>query len=887
MQWYLYNKTQLAGELGVSLETGLDRKIAQERLIANGLNQLPEKPEDGYIKIFIKQFQSPLIYVLLACAVAVYFLGDLVDSLIILFVLLCNALIGVVQEGKAGKIFQSLKKLSQAEVTVLRSGTEEIISEAHVVVGDVLVLNEGQKIPADARVIFSNNLVLDESTFTGETGGVLKKDVTLTESNLPVSMQHNVVFKGTSILSGNGLALVFAVSMDTELGKISKTLLTTEQEIPLQKNLRVFSEMLVWVVLIFSIILFFFGLMSGRNIREMFSLVVSLAVSVIPEGLPLVLTVILASGVWRMSKRNALVKKMQAVEALGQAKVIAVDKTGTITENQMIVKQAYFGEKNYTITGNGYVPTGDILFENQTNKNNSDVMLAALTAALSSKAVVKFDEASDIYKVIGDPTEAAMAVFGQKLGYDREKQLESYREVGEIPFDYKNKFRAVFFEHEDKIFCAVSGAPEVLLKHANHFLENGQAKILTNKDKEKFETIIETYSSRAFRVVAFGFKHLSKAHPLDNISDLVFGGLFGIEDMVRPEAKKAVLQAENEGVKIVMITGDLKATAKAIAKEAGIYKEGDLILTGPELATMSESVLSQKLSPVSVFARVTPEDKLKIIEAYKHAGLVVAMTGDGVNDAPSLVAADLGVAMGRVGTEVAKEAADIVLLDDNLGSIVAAIKEGRVMYQNIKKSLQFLFSTSLGEVFTIVAALVLQMPALPILAVQILWLNLITDPLMGASLALEKEEGGINIKRNKYFVDKNMLAHMFMVATVMMLGSLYFFDLYLPIGYTKATTVSLTVLASFQWFNSFNCRYLEHSLFRKKIVVNRYLWISLAINIALQVFAVYTPFMQKILKTVPLSWKEWLLAFMCGVVLVLLEELRKLVSKIFHKAEKI
>lgn len=887
MQWYLYNKTQLAGELGVDLETGLTDQSAKERLIKNGLNQLPEKPVDSWIKIFCRQFQSPLIYVLFVCAVVVYFLGDSADAVIILFVLLCNALIGVVQEGRAGKVFQSLKKLSQAEVTVLRNETEQIIPEVHVVVGDVLVLNEGQKIPADARVIFSNNLVLDESTFTGETGGILKKDTQLTENNLPVSAQHNMVFKGTSILSGNGLALVASVGKETELGKISSTLLLKEEEIPLQKNLRLFSKMLVWVVFGFSILLFFFGLYSGRKIREMFSLVVSLAVSVIPEGLPLVLTVILASGVWRMSKRNALVKKLQAVETLGQAKIIAVDKTGTITENQMIVKQVYIGDKNYLISGNGYEPKGEIRLGNENQKENSDIMLSAIIASLSSKALVKFDESSGVYRVIGDPTEAAMAVFGQKAGYEREKQFETYREVGEIPFDYKNKFRAVFFEHDDTIFCAVSGAPEILLKHSGHFLENGQARVLTNKDKENFESTIEEYSSKAFRVVAFGFKHLSKTHTLDNINDLVFGGFFGIEDMVRPEAKHAVEKAQAEGVKVVMITGDLKTTAKSIAKEAGIYKDGDIMATGPELSLMSEQELDEKLPRISLFARVTPEDKMKIIKAYKRSGLIVAMTGDGVNDAPSLVAADLGVAMGKIGTEVAKEAADIVLLDDNLGSIVSAIKEGRVMYQNIKKSLQFLFSTSLGEVFTIIAALVLQMPVLPILAIQILWLNLITDPLTAASLALEKEEGGVSVKRNKYFIDKAMFAHIIVVASVMMLGALYFFNLYLPMGYEKATTVALTVLAAFQWFNGFNCRYLEHSLFRQKTVFNKYLWISLGVNVALQVLAVYTPFMQKILKTSALGWKEWVLAFACGIGLIFIEEIRKLVFRFFTKSEKV
>lgn len=878
MRWHQLTKNQIISELKVDLEKGLDSKEAKERLFKNGPNSLPEGKPDSLLGIFFRQFKSSLIYILVICSLGVYLLGDTTDALIILVVLLCNAAIGTVQEGKAGKIFRSLKKLSQSEVAVLRNGMEEIISESEAVAGDVLILSEGQKIAADARVIFNYNLSLDESAFTGETGGVEKKDCVLSDSDLPVSSRHNMVFKGTSILTGNGRAVVVETGINTELGKISKSLLEPEQEIPLQKNIRLFSKILIFVVLIVSVLLFLLGLFLGREVREMFSLVVSMAVSMIPEGLPLVLTVILASGVWRMSKRNALVKKMQAVEALGQAKVIAVDKTGTITENQMVVKQVYTGGKIYTITGNGYYPKGEIFLGDQKQKENPDVSLAGLIGFLTSRATVQLDEQTGIYKVAGDPTEAAMEVFGEKMGFSRDQQIRDYREVGEIPFDYKNKFRAVFYEHQEKVFCVVAGAPEILMKNSAYFLENGQAKELNQKEKENLENTVEEFSSKAFRVVAFGFKYLGKKHPLDNIKDLVFGGFFGIEDAIRPEAKNSVLKARAEGVKVVMITGDLKATAKAIAKEASIFNEGDLIITGPELAQMSDQELNEKLSFVSVFARVTPEDKMKIIKAYKSAGIIIAMTGDGVNDAPSLVAADLGVAMGKIGTEVAKEAADIVLLDDNLGSIVSAIKEGRVMYQNIKKALQFLFATSLGELFTIVAALLLNMP-LPILAVQILWLNLITDPLIGASLALEKEENKIYIKQNKYFIDLPMVTHMVMVGVIMMCGGIYLFNLYSPLGYVKATTVTLTVLAVFQWYNGLNCRFLYRSIFHKRIFSNRYLWLSLGFNMLLQIAAVYLPVVQKVLKTAPLGLREWLLAFAFGFILIFAEEIRKAIFR--------
>ncbi|MCX6797436.1 MAG: HAD-IC family P-type ATPase [Candidatus Doudnabacteria bacterium] len=880
MNWHQFTKNQIASELGADLENGLGQKEAKQRLFKNGPNSLPEIEPDGFFVIFLRQFKSPLIYILLVCAIMVYFLGETVDALIILTVLVSNAFIGAIQEGKSGKVFRSLKRLAQTEATVLRGGVEEIIMESEVVVGDILILSEGQKVPADSRVIFSYNLTLDEAAFTGETGGILKKETVLSDANLPVSSQHNMVFKGTSILTGNGRALVVATGINTELGKISKVLLEPEEEIPLQKDLRLLSRVIIYAIFALSVLIFILGLSVGKNYREMFALVVSLAVSIIPEGLPLVLTVILASGVWRMSKRNALVKKLQAVEALGQAKVIAVDKTGTITENQMVVKRVFAGGKIYRVSGNGYNANGKAFLGEMEQIGNFDLNLAGLVASLASRSTVKLDKTLELYKISGDPTEAAMTVFGEKMGFAREIELQNYRELEEIPFDYKNKFRAVFYQDKEKVFCAAAGAPEVILRHAGHFLENGQIKEITAKEIKSFENILEEFSSQGFRVVAFGFKHLSKNHPFDSIKDIVFGGFYCIEDAVRPEAREAVKKANEAGVKVVMITGDLKATAKAIAKEAGIFYEGDLIITGSELQGLDEKQLSSKLSKVSVFARVTPEDKMKIIKAYKHAGIIIAMTGDGVNDAPSLVAADLGVAMGKIGTEVAKEAADIVLLDDNLGSIVAAIKEGRIMYENIRKSLQFLFSTSFGELGIIVIALFLKMP-LPLLAVQILWMNLVTDSLIAAALALEKEEAeNHQMPRSKYFIDRPMLVHIILVASIMTFGGLYLFNLYNPISYQKAMTVTLTLLCVFQWYNGLNCRFTTRSIFHKRIFGNKYIWLAILVNLGLQLLAVYSPFMQKLLKTTYLSWQEWLLIAGLGLVIILAEEIRKLIYRL-------
>jgi Ca2+-transporting ATPase len=886
MQWHQYTKTQLAQELKTNLETGLENAEAQRRLVAVGPNLLPEKPPASWVSIFFRQFRSPLIYVLIAAAVAVFFMKEIADSLIIFAVLVFNAAVGAVQEGKNQQTLESLKKLTQTEGEVIRGGTEMVVLEKDVVPGDVLVLQEGQKITADARIIFSSNLSVDESALTGESGAVHKHDGSLSEDRLPLASRHNMVFKGTSVLSGNGRAVVVATGIGTEIGKISKILLQPDTEIPLQKKIRRFSRVLIYAIGVISTALFFLGLSYGRGVKEMFAIVVSLAVSIIPEGLPLVLTMILVTGVWRMSKRNALVKKLQAVEALGQASVIAVDKTGTLTRNEMLVKKLYVAGKIYGVSGNGYQPHGRLLFGQTPQSLTEDLNLMAVIAALVSRASVRFLQDEKVFKVAGDPTEAAMLVLAEKLGQSKDSLAKDYKELAETPFDYRIKYRAIFYEHKGEVFCAIAGAPEVLFKSASHFLENGQSRLLEPVIKKAYEAAFEEFSSEGFRVVAFGYKRLNKTHALDDIQDLVLGGLFAIEDSMRPEAPLAIKKAQRAGIKVVMITGDHKITAKAIAKEAGIFQEGDLIITGNELAELSPVQLAEKLHKISVFARVTPEDKSKIIQGYRHAGLIVAMTGDGVNDAASLVAADLGVAMGKIGTEVAKEAADIVLLDDNLESIVAAVEEGRNMYQNIQKAILFLFSTSLGELLTIVLALLLHMP-MPLLAVQILWLNLITDPSIGIALALEKKEPGLLFqglkKQPANFLSQEMLVQMALIGAVMATGTLYLFKLYYPFDYYKAATMALTVLAVFQWYNGINCRFPKSSVFSSRFFANPYLFGAIGLNFCLQLLALYSPWMQKVLRTAPLNVYEWLIVFAFGLAVILAEEARKLAVKLFRE----
>lgn len=880
MHWYQYSKLQIEAELKTDSEKGLVPKEAQRRLLNYGPNLLPEEPLENWFHIFARQFKSPLVYILLVCAIIIYALGEWADSLIILIVLLFNALVGTLQEGRSQSALKAIKKLSDAEATVLRAGEEEILAESLVVPGDILVLQEGQKVVADARLLRSSTLSCDEAPLTGESGAVRKNEAAISQADVPVASQKNMVFKGTNVLTGSGLAVVVGTGSNTEIGRISRAVSQASDEIPLQKNINRLSRLIIAVVAAISVCLFFLGLYFGRGVKEMFETVVSLAVSIIPEGLPLVLTLILVSGMWRMSKRRALVKRLQAVEALGQAEVIAVDKTGTITKNEMMIRKVLSGGRIYEITGNGYDAAGAAKFQGEVQKAGGDLSMLGKIAALASRGIAKYSLKEKVFKVSGDPTEAALAVLGEKLGQLREKLQDSMRETAETAFDYKNKFRAIFYEQgQEGVFCAIAGAPEALFERASAYLEEGQHREFTRQTKKLWEDAVSEFSEKGLRVVALGFKLLPKGHKLDGIDNLILAGLVGIEDVVRPQAKEAIKQIRAAGLKVVMITGDHKVTATAIAKEAGIYRENDEIITGPELAELMENGRLKALLPkVSVFARVTPQDKMTIVKAYKKAGLVIAMTGDGVNDAPSLVAADLGVAMGRIGTEVAKEAADLVLLDDNLGTIVSAIEEGRNMHNNIEKSLLFLFSTSLGELLTIVAALFLHLP-IPLLAAQILWLNLVTDPLIGTALALDKKEPGLlpgGISRlPKYFINRKMFSQMLVVGVSMAAGTLYLFGLYQQADYSKAATLALTTLAVMQWLNGFNSRRPNSSIFDRGIFANYYLLYALAANFGLQCLAIYAPFMQKLLHTSPLSLQEWILVCALSFMVVLADELRK------------
>jgi magnesium-transporting ATPase (P-type) len=846
---------------------GLSNEAAKRAQLQYGANKLPDPKSDSIFLIFARQFTSPLVYILMIVSVVVYFMGEWTDSVVIAVVLLLNAIIGTIQEGRAQNTLAALKKFVQTNALVRRAGVETIVPDTEVVPGDVVIIREGDKIPADGRVILSHALTVDEASLTGESEPVAKF-AEPDSSDRP----HNMLYKGTHAVSGRAEMLVTAIGLTTEIGKISATVASEgETEIPLQKNIRYLSKVIMLVVFIASAVLFMIGIALGTPVVTMIKTVVSLAVSIIPEGLPVVLTLVLANGVWRMSKRKALVKKLAAVEALGQTDIIAVDKTGTITKNELVVQAVVMNGKTFTVQGYGYEPKGDILqdFNAVSPLDIPELVVAGKIASFAS-AELLFDPEHQQWKVTGDPTEGALLVLAEKIGFKPDDMKARHEVVLDIPFDYELKFHGTVYKDpasKTGYTFSIIGAPEAV------------AKICGMSEKELHDKV-SPFVSDGLRVVAFAFAEVAGVVDVANLPRLTFAGLFAMRDALHAEVPQAVKSVQSGGIRVMMITGDHKLTARAIARQANIYREGDTIITGDQLEAMSDVELSQALKTTTVFARVTPFHKLRIVRALKADNAIVAMTGDGVNDVPSLVAADLGVAMGISGTEVTKEAADIVLLDDNFATIAAAVEEGRNIYKIIERALLYLFSTGLGELFTIAMALFIGWP-LPVVAVQILWLNFVTDGFLTVAFAMEPNSEGLlkgKFKTNKYLVSPAMLIRMIYMGAIMTICTLALFFYYKDGDYIKATTIAVTLLAVLQWVNAWNCRSEKLSAF-KNLLKNPYLILATIIVIIMQLLAVYNPFFQKFLKTTTLDSGEWIMLLLMSLPLLLIEELRKFFAR--------
>lgn len=805
-------------------------------------NAIDEGRRKSLIARFFSQFSDFMTIILLIASAISFGIalisdnGDFLDPVIILVIVILNAILGVFEEAKADKAINSLKKLSSPNATILRNGTEMTVPAEDVRIGDILVLTTGCRVSADARLLTDNALETDESALTGESMAVEKSSLATLPDFTPLAERKNMVFSSTNVVHGKGTAIVTAIGMDTEMGKIAALLSTADEEpTPLQNKLEETGRVLGVSAIIICAIVFLLGIAKKLPTLEMFLTSVSLAVAAIPEGLPIIATIVLAIGVQRMAKHNAIVKNLPAVETLGSATVICSDKTGTLTENKMTVTKAIAG-------------------------NLIQLMELSTLCCDSDK----------------NPTESAIINYAHIHGVEKKHLDASHIRISEIPFDSERKMMSVLVKYPSSNRIITKGAPEILIKKCTHTIKNREIVAFSETDKKKTLKEVEKMTNNALRVIAVAYKDTNNCYITE--SDLIFTGVLGMTDPPRKEARPAVEECIHAGIKPVMITGDNKITARSIAKEVGIYGEA---VTGEEMKTLSDDDIVKH----RIFARVTPADKVRIVKAFKKTGEIVAMTGDGVNDAPALKNADIGCSMGKNGTDVAKEASDLILADDNFATIVSAVKEGRGIYDNIKKSIKFLLSSNIGEILTVFVGMLLSWES-PLCATQLLWVNLITDSLPALSLGVDPVDKNIMSRKPRNPKEGIFTGNMWssIVLEGCLIGMLsilaYIIGTRLSCGnYGSSRTMAFSVLALSQLFHAFNMR-SETSVLNKKLFENKYLLLSLIFGIVLQVSVVNIPGFCEIFKTTPLNTTQWCTVLGLSVMPLVIVELQKLATKL-------
>lgn len=826
------------------LNTGLTEREAQKRMEKYGPNKLKEKKKVSAFMIFLAQFNDFITWVLIGATLISGFMGEMADAITIIIIVIVNAILGFVQEFKTEKSLEALKSLAAPTTKVMRDGVVKVINAESLTLGDMIVLEAGDRIPADGLLLNGNGVVVDESLLTGEAVGVNKSS----------NPKENSLFMGTIMLKGKALARVSSIGMDTEMGKIAHMLSSIEEErSPLKEKLDSLGRVLVVICLAICAIVTLVGISRGQKATEMFLLGVSLAVAAIPEGLPAIVTVSLALGVSRMLKRNALVRKLPAVETLGCTSIICSDKTGTLTENKMTLKALYFDDNIYELD-KGNPPENMILRKAFIYCNDCSYDYSAI----------------DLNKgVLGDPTETALVKgYFKSIEEVKNFNIRSQR-VFDLPFDSARKMMSVIIKEGNDEKCYVKGAPERLINKCNYILIKGEIRPFTMGEKAKIAKAVEEMSSKALRCLAAAYKtkNIAKNERLEE--DLIFLGVAGIIDPPRKEAKDAVLKCKISGIRPIMITGDHKNTAFAIAKELDIAKEDDEVMTGDEIEKATDKELDIKINKIRVFARVSPNHKLRIVKAFKKKNKIVAMTGDGVNDAPAIKEADIGISMGISGTDVAKEASSMILMDDNFSTIVSAIEEGRIIYDNIRKFIRYLLSCNLGEVLTMFLASVFYLPN-PLSPIQILFVNLATDGLPAIALGVDPPDKDIMSQRPRK-KDEGIFARGLMekiiirgsligVCTLLsFIGGSYY-------GYSLDTsrTMALSTLVLSQLIHVFECRSENHSIFEINLFTNMYLVGAVTVSIIMLLSIIYVPVLMAIFHTTALNLGQWLIVVVCS-----------------------
>jgi Ca2+-transporting ATPase len=867
MAWFDQSVPAVLRELKASAERGLSAEEANQRLTQYGPNSIEEAHKVSVVQIFLEQFASPIVWILLAAMAISAVVQEWTDFGVISAIVILNAILGCVQEYRAEEAIEALRKMVSLKARVLRDGKAHEIDAAMVVPGDILLLETGDKIPADARLLEAVNLATQEAALTGESTPV-QKNPEMLHDHVAVADQHNMVFSSTIVTNGRAKAVVVNTGMKAEIGKIAKLIKEAKHELtPLQKKLASLSKWLGVVVILIALVVFGAGVFYGLPVFEMFLASVALAVAAIPEGLPAVVTVALAIGVQRMARRNALIRKLPSVETLGACTVICSDKTGTLTHNQMTVRAVYANQESIAAAGTGYSPEGRFA------KDPAQFGLLLKIGALNNNA--KVEQEKGAWQVIGDPTEAALIVSARKAGINVEQLNTSFPRIKEIEFTSERKLMTTVHRTRSKLLVCTKGAPEVLVKLCTKQLVHGKLVRFSRTDAAKVLAMGEAYANRALRVLGFAYKEIAPGSKEALEQDLVFVGLQAMIDPPRPEVKEAIAKCESAGIKVVMITGDHISTAKAIARELGI--EGRAI-TGIELDHIPD--LEPHVEDIAVYARVNPAHKIRIIEAFEKHKHVVAMTGDGVNDAPALKKAHIGIAMGISGTDVAKEASAMVLADDNFASIVRAVEEGRVIFDNIKKFVNYLLSGNTGEVLTLFLSIILGLP-LPLTALMILWVNLVTDGAPALALGVDPPDPDI-MKRPPRKLDENILNRqrstiIGLIGTLVMLNTLFVFDFFDPdVQLARAQTAAFTTLVLSQLFNAFNQRSETRSLFTVGPFKNTWLLLAIALSVSLQAAVMYVPFLRELFGTVALGVTDWLIVAGVSASVLVLGEIVKI-----------
>ncbi len=899
-RWYQSSEQEVIQKVATNYNQGLSSKEVVSRQERYGLNILAEGERTSPFVILLNQFKDFMVLVLLAATLISGLLGEYVDAIAIIAIVILNGILGFFQEFRAERSLQALKELTAPTADVIRNGERVRVSASELVPGDIVLLDSGDRVPADVRLLSCRGLYIEESALTGESVPVLKQEKVIVDQDVPLGDQSNMAFKGTLVVKGSGIGVVVEIGMGTEMGKIAHLLDHTESvATPLSSRLEQLGKILIVIALVLTVVVVFTGIWHGQQAYTMFLAGVSLAVAAIPEGLPAIVTIALALGVQRMIKRRAIVRKLPSVETLGCASIICSDKTGTLTQNKMTVTQFFVNGDDWSVSGIGYYPEGSF------NRKGSSFDVAGLrtirsalelgilcnNATLNKKIKKSKGEHQVYWEISGDPTEGALIVLAAKAGIWKDDLLTRWKLEIERPFDSIRKMMSVMLLNDrGKRMVAVKGAPEVLLEKSTSIIWNDRIIPLTDQLRGQLMLKNDQLASNALRVIAIAFKEEKPGEALSEESmedGLTFLGLFGMIDPPRKEVTDAIVTCKQAGVNVVMITGDHKLTAETIAKQIGILPEGGLTVTGAELNNMSEDELEKSINNIYVYARVSPEHKLQIVQALQKKGHVVAMTGDGVNDAPAIKAANIGIAMGISGTDVAKEASSLVLADDNFATIKAAIEEGRSIYDNIRKFIRYLLASNVGEILVMFFAMLLALP-LPLIPLQILWVNLVTDGLPALALGLDQPERD-TMKHPPRNSKESLFARglgwkIISRGTLIGLVTLLIFILTLNSGASLelAQTMAFSTLVMAQLIHVFDCR-SEKTVFHRNPFQNKYLLLAVLSSFLLLIGVIYWEPAQLIFKTVDLSLIQWIwiLAF-SSVPTLLAGILRLIFDKLFR-----